>query len=90
MRSAAKKHCIIPVGRDEMASSHLPLFHPWDCSLNCDVDHHLILFPSLEPLAGAVEELAPKIGPRDAAETKPAECVQLLEGEHKDEYVRVT
>lgn len=58
--------------RHEMALSHLSLFHLWDCSLNCDVDHHLILFPSLEPLAGAAEELAAEIGPRDAVDTKPA------------------
>ena len=61
--------------RHEMALSHLPLFHPWDCSLNCDVALHLILFPSLEPLAGGAEELAAEIEPRDAADTKPAQCL---------------
>lgn len=43
---------------------------PRNSSLKCDVDQHLILFPSLEPVAGEAEELARKIGPQDALDTK--------------------
>lgn len=58
-----------------MALSHLPLVHPCKGGLNCDVDQQLILFPFLEPVAGATEELAAEIRPWDAVETKHAVCV---------------
>lgn len=61
-----------------MALSHLPLLRPRKSSLNCDVDQELILFLSLEPVAGAVEELATEIGPRDAVDTKQAVCVSVI------------
>lgn len=39
--------------RHEMALSHFPLLRPRTSSLNYDVDQQLILFPFLEPVAGA-------------------------------------
>lgn len=50
------------------------------CSVHAkaDVDLELILFLSLEPVAGAVEELATEIGLRDAVDTKQAVCVSVI------------
>lgn len=61
-----------------MALSLLPLLRPRKSSLNCDVDLELILFLSLEPVAGAVEELATEIGLWDAVDTKQAVCVSVI------------
>lgn len=58
-----------------MALSYLPLLRPRKSSLNCDVDQQLILFPFLEPVAGAAEELGSEIGPWDAVDTKQAMSV---------------